>query len=179
MAGLWVLRRKVDGNVGQVYFLTEFDFCWGGSGWKRAMLAIRLIGAAFVTLVSASPLLAQEDAHKSLENRPSPWRTETLDTDLSHDSVVAEPHPVRFDSGLNPMFKITSGEFSNPGGPAVKIPGPHSPDKKLRKHGKYTDLADRLDALEDHYDEMELRPVTMDNGGGIEYRKFFGATPKD
>ena len=143
------------------------------------MLAMRWIGAALATLVSATPSLAQDELHKPLEDRPSPRRVNTEGADLGHATVTPEPHPVRFDSGLNPMFKITSGEFSNPGGPAIKIPGPHSPDKKLRKHGKYTDLADRLDALEDHYDEMELRPVTMDNGGGIEYRKFFGATPKD
>lgn len=142
------------------------------------MLAMRWIGAALATLVSATPLLAQDDLHKPLENRPSPWRDDGDSAEFGHAPVTPEPHPVRFDSGLNPMFKITSGEFSDPGGPAVKIPGPHSPDKKLRKHGKYTDLADRLDAIEDHYDEMELRPVTMDNGGGIEYRKFFGATPK-
>jgi hypothetical protein len=163
---------------GRYIFLKDFAFCWGGSGWKRAMLAMRWIGAALATLVSATPLLAQEDPHKSLETRPSPWRSEAEGVDLGHATVTPEPHPVRFESGLNPMFKITKGEFSNPGGPAVKIPGPHSPDKKLRRHGQYTDLADRLDAIEDHYDEMKLRPVTMDNGGGIEYRKFFGATPK-
>jgi hypothetical protein len=142
------------------------------------MLAMRWIGAALAALVSATPSLAQEDLHKALENRASPWRTESGGSDMGHATAAPEPHPVRFDSGLNPMFKMSKGEFSNPGGPAVKIPGPHSPDNRLRKHGKYTDLADRLDALEDHYDDMELRPVTMDNGGGIEYRRFFGVTPK-
>lgn len=142
------------------------------------MLAMRMIGAAFAALISASPLLAQEDLHKSLENRPSPWRTATESEESGHLGVMAEPHPVRFNSGLNPVFKITGGEFSKPGGRVPKVPGPHAPDKALRKYGVYSDFAERLDALEDHYDEMELRPVTMDNGGGIEYRKFFGAAPK-
>jgi hypothetical protein len=142
------------------------------------MLAIRLIGAALATLFSATPLLAQEDAANSSENRPSPWSAASELEAPGHAGVTADPHPVRFDSGLNPIFKITRGEFSNPGGPTTKIPGPRAPDKTLRQYGKYTDLADRLDALEEHYDEMQLRPVTMDNGGGIEYRKFFGAAPK-
>lgn len=143
------------------------------------MWADRAIAAAFVTLISASPLFAQDVSHKNVENRPSPWRVLVWGTEMVHARDAAELRPVRFATGLNPAFSISTGQFAKPGGPAPNIPGPRAPKDPLRPYGVFSDIAERVDTIVERYDKMEVRPVSMEDGGGIEYHVTFGAPPRD
>lgn len=141
----------------------------------RAYLAMAAVAGA---LGAASPAPAQVAPHKSIESSASPWRNTDWAGDSLHVRAIPGPHPVRFDGGPKPAFHIATGEFSKTGGKAVKIPGPKAPPEPEASYGVFSGIADRVDALVDQYDKMELRPAPMEDGGGIEYHMIFGAPPE-